>query len=129
VVAKIVELNPNEIPGGRPQIVRLLDVTFEVYGSVCCSCDFFERVGIVCIHILAIFNNLDASMVDVCCRTALGFYFGKSMYARFTSFIMQAIEYSLKKVKACIPTQKTIYPMYSDGSEESFFSHFFKRGV
>jgi hypothetical protein len=52
VVAKIVELNPNAIPGGQPQIVRLRVVKFEVDGSVCCSCDFFERVGIVCIHIL-----------------------------------------------------------------------------
>jgi hypothetical protein len=41
VVAKIVELNPNAIPGGRPQIVRLRVVQFEVDGSVCCSCDSF----------------------------------------------------------------------------------------
>jgi hypothetical protein len=39
VVAKIVELNPNAIPGGRPQIVRLRVVQFEVDGSVCCSSD------------------------------------------------------------------------------------------
>jgi hypothetical protein len=40
VVAKKVELNPIAIPGGRPQIVRLWAVKFEVDGSVCCSCDF-----------------------------------------------------------------------------------------
>jgi hypothetical protein len=57
VMAKIVEFNPNVIPGGRPQMSRLRVVQFEVYGSVCCSCDFFERVGIVCRHILAIFHN------------------------------------------------------------------------
>jgi hypothetical protein len=50
------------------------------------------------------------------------------MYARFTGVIMQALEYSLKKVKACIPTQETSYPVYSDGAKE-FFSPFFKRGV
>jgi hypothetical protein len=59
VVAKIVELNPNAITGGRPQIVRLQVVKFEVDGSVCCSCEFCERVGIVCRHILAIVHNLD----------------------------------------------------------------------
>jgi hypothetical protein len=48
VVAKKVELNPNAIPGGRSQIVRLRVVQFEVDGSVCCSCDLFERVGIMC---------------------------------------------------------------------------------
>jgi hypothetical protein len=51
VVAKIVELSSISIPGGRPQIVRLRVVKFEVDGSVCCSCEFFERVGIVCRHI------------------------------------------------------------------------------
>jgi hypothetical protein len=47
VMAKKVELNLNEIPGGQPQIIWLWVVQFEVDGSVCCSCDFFERVGIV----------------------------------------------------------------------------------
>jgi hypothetical protein len=119
VVAKIVELNPNAIPGSRPQIVRLMVVQLEVDGNVCCSCDFFERVGIVCRHILAIVHNLDESMVDVRWREALGFYFGKSVYARVTNVIMQALEYSLKKVKACIPTQETCYPVYSDGAKEA----------
>jgi hypothetical protein len=47
VVAKILELNPKAIPGGHPQIVRLRVEKFEVDGSVCCSCDFFERIGLV----------------------------------------------------------------------------------
>jgi hypothetical protein len=42
VVVKIVELNPKVIPGGRPQIVRLRVVKFEVDGSVCCSCEFLR---------------------------------------------------------------------------------------
>jgi hypothetical protein len=42
VVAKIVELNPKAIPGGRPQIVRLRVVKFEVDGSVCFSCEFLR---------------------------------------------------------------------------------------
>jgi hypothetical protein len=42
VVAKIFELDPNAIPGGRPQIFRLRVVQFEVYGSVCCSCEFLR---------------------------------------------------------------------------------------
>jgi hypothetical protein len=88
-------------------------VKFELDGSVCCSCDFFERVGIVYRHILATVPNLDESMVDVRWRVALGFYFGKPMYARVTSVIMQALESSLQKLKACIPTQKTSYPVYS----------------
>jgi hypothetical protein len=75
VVAKKVELSLIAIPGGRPQIVRLRVVTFEVDGSVCCSCNFFERVGIVCRHILAIFPDLDESMVDVHWRASLEFYF------------------------------------------------------
>jgi hypothetical protein len=58
VVAKKLELNPNAIPGGRPQIVRLRVAQFEVDGSVCCSCDFFERVGILCRNILDIFHLL-----------------------------------------------------------------------
>jgi hypothetical protein len=41
VVAKKVELNPNAIPGGQPQIIRLRVVQFKVDGSFCCSCDFF----------------------------------------------------------------------------------------
>jgi hypothetical protein len=41
VVAKIVELNPKATSGGRPQIIRLRVVKFEVDGSVCCNCDFF----------------------------------------------------------------------------------------
>jgi hypothetical protein len=123
-------LNPIAIPGGRPQIVRLRVAKFEVDGSVCCSCDFLERIGIVCRHILAIVTNLDESVVDVRWRAALGFYFGKPMYARVTSITMQALESSLKKVKACIPSQETSYPVYSsDEANESFFSPFFKRGV
>jgi hypothetical protein len=51
------------------------------------------------------------------------------MYARVTRFIMQALESSLKKVKACIPSLETSYPVYSDGVNESFFSPFFKKGV
>jgi hypothetical protein len=128
-VAKIVELNPNAIPGGRPQIIRLRVVQFEVDGSVCCSCDYFERVGIVCRHILTIVHNLDESMVDVGWRSSLSFYFGKKIYARVTSVVMQALESSLKKVKASIPLQDTCYPMYSDGAKESYVSPFFKRGV
>jgi hypothetical protein len=41
LVANKVVLSPIAIPGGRPQIVRLRVVKFEVDGSVCCSCDFF----------------------------------------------------------------------------------------
>jgi hypothetical protein len=117
------------IPGGRPQIVRLRVVKFEVDVSVCCSCEFFERVGIVCRHILTIVHEVDESMIDVRWRAALGFYFGKPMYARVTSVIMQTLESSLKKVKACIPSLETSYPVYSDGANESCFSPFFKRGV
>jgi hypothetical protein len=51
------------------------------------------------------------------------------MYARVTSVSMQALESSLKKVKACIPSLETSYPVYSDRGGESFFSPFFKRGV
>jgi hypothetical protein len=51
------------------------------------------------------------------------------MYARVTSVIMQALEYSLKKVKAGIPSMETGYPAYSDGANESLFTPFFKRGV
>jgi hypothetical protein len=71
----------------------------------------------VCRHILAIVHNLDESMVDVCWRAALSFYFGKPMYARVTSVIMQDLESSLKKVKASIPPHETCYPMYSDGEK------------
>jgi hypothetical protein len=94
VVAKKVELNPNAIPGGWSQIVRLWVVQFEVHGSVCCSCN---------LHILAIVQIMDESMVDVRWRGALGFYCGKAMYDRVTSVIMQALESSLKKVKAPTP--------------------------
>jgi hypothetical protein len=129
VVAKKVELNLIEIPGGRPQIFRLRVVTFEVYGRVCCSCDSFERVGIVYRHILAIVPDLDESMVDVRWRAALGFYFGKPMYSRVTSVIMQALESSFKKFKYGIPSLETTYPVYSYGANEFLFSPFFKRGV
>jgi hypothetical protein len=78
----------------------------------------------VCRHILAIVHSLDEYMVDVRWRAALGFYFEKPMYARVTSVIMQALEYSLKKVKASIPPQETCYPVYSDGSKKSHFSPF-----
>jgi hypothetical protein len=104
-------------------------VKFEVDGSVCCSCEFFERVGIVCRYILAIVHDMDESMIDVCWRASLGFYFGKPMYARVTSVIMQALESSFKKVKACTQSLDTSYPVYSDGANESCFSPFFKRGV
>jgi hypothetical protein len=96
---------------------------------VCSSCDFFERVGIVCRHILAIVHEVDESMIDVRWRAALGFYFGKKMYAIVTSVIMQSLESSLKKVKACIPSLETSYPAYRDGANESLFSPFVKRGV
>jgi hypothetical protein len=46
---------------------------------------------------LAIVQLLDESMVDVRWRGALGFYFGKPMYAKVKSVIMQALESSLKK--------------------------------
>jgi hypothetical protein len=128
VVAKKEGLSLIAIPGGRPQIVQLWVVKFEVDGSVCCSCEFFERVGIVCRHILASVHEVDESMIDVFWR-ALGFYFGKPMYARVTSVIMQALESSLKKIKASIPSLETSYPVYSDGANESCFSPFFKRGV
>jgi hypothetical protein len=68
-------------------------------------------------------------MVDLHWRAALGFYFGKAMYARVTSVIMQALGSSLKNVKASIPPQEICYPVYSDGAKESFVSPFFKRGV
>jgi hypothetical protein len=42
----------------------------------------------VCRHILDIFHLLDESMVDVRWIGALGFYFGKSMYALVISVIM-----------------------------------------
>jgi hypothetical protein len=51
------------------------------------------------------------------------------MHARVTSVIMQALESSLKNVKACIPSLETSYPAYSDGANESRFSPFVKRGV
>jgi hypothetical protein len=51
------------------------------------------------------------------------------MYARVTCVIMQALESSLKKVKACIPSLETSYPAYSDGANESLFSPFVERGV
>jgi hypothetical protein len=129
VVAKKVELSLIAIPGGRPQIFRLRFVKFEVDGSVCCSCDFFERFGIVCRHILAIVHDADESVIDVRWRAALGFYFGNPMYARVTSVSMQALDSSLKKVKACIPILETSYPVYSDGANESCVSPFLKRGV
>jgi hypothetical protein len=129
VVAKKVKLSLIAIHVGRPQIVRLRVVKFEVDGSVYCSCEFFERVGIVCRHILAIVHEVDESMIDLRWRAALRFYFGKPMYARVTSVIMQALESSLKKFKACIPIMETSYPVYIDGANESCFSPFFKRGV
>jgi hypothetical protein len=48
-------------------------------------------------NILEIVHNLDEYMVNVCWRAALGFYFGKPIYARVTSVIMQALETFLKK--------------------------------
>jgi hypothetical protein len=110
-------------------MVQLRVVKFELDGSVCCSCEFFERVGIVCRRILAIVHEVDESMIDVRWRAALGFYFGKKMCARVTSVIMQALESYLKKVKVCIPSLETRYPAYIDGANESLFSPFVKRGV
>jgi hypothetical protein len=124
VVAKKVELNPNAIPCGRQKIIRLRVVQFEVDGSVCCSCDFFERVDIVCRHTLAIVHLLDESMVDVRWRGSLGFYFGKPMYSRVTSVIMQALESSLKKFKAPIPHQAICYPEFNNGAKECHFPPF-----
>jgi hypothetical protein len=40
VVASKVELNRKAIPGDWSQIIRIRVVKFEVYGGVCCSCDF-----------------------------------------------------------------------------------------
>jgi hypothetical protein len=80
-------------------------------------------------HLLAIVHEVDESMIDVRWRAALGFYFGKKMYARVTSVIMQALESSLKKVKACIPSLETSYPAYINGANESHFSPFANRGV
>jgi hypothetical protein len=125
-VAKIVELNPNAIPGGRPQIVRLRVVEFEVDGSVCFSCDFFERVGIVCIYILAIVHNLDASMADFRWRAVLGFYFGKTMYAKFTSVIMQALESYLKKGQRLHTTTGDMVSCVQGWSEGICFSSLFQ---
>jgi hypothetical protein len=65
VVSKTVELNSNAIPGDQPQIVRFRVVQFQVDSSVCCSCDCFDKFGIVCRHALAIVHLLDESMVDV----------------------------------------------------------------
>jgi hypothetical protein len=42
---------------------------------------------------------------------------------------MQALDSSLKKVKASIQPLETWYPVFSEGSKESCFSPFFKRGV
>jgi hypothetical protein len=128
VVDKIVELNSNAIPGGRPQIVGLRVVQFEVDGSVCCSC-YFLKAGIASRHILAIFHNLDEHIIDFHRRATLGFYFGNPMYARATSVIIQALESSLKKDKASIPPHEICYPVYSNGEKESCFSPFFNRGA
>jgi hypothetical protein len=54
VVAKQVELNPNAIPCGRPQIMWLQVVQFEVDGSVCCSCEFLKGL-ILCADISWLF--------------------------------------------------------------------------
>jgi hypothetical protein len=130
VVANKVELNPNAISGCGPQIIRIRVDQFEVDGSVCSSYDFFERVGIVCRHILDIFHLLDESIVDVLWRGALGFYFGKPVYARVTSsVIMQALDSSLKKVKAPIPLQAICYPVFREGENYCHFSPFIKKGV
>jgi hypothetical protein len=83
----------------------------------------------VCRHILAIVHLLDESMVDVRWRGALVFYFGKLMYARVTSVIMQALESSLKKVKAPIPPQAICYPFFSKGANECHSSPFINKGV
>jgi hypothetical protein len=66
----------------------------------------------VCRHSMDIFHLLDESMMDVRRRGALVFYFGKSMYARVTSVIMQALESSPKKVKSPIPPQLICYTVF-----------------
>jgi hypothetical protein len=53
----------------------------------------FERVGIVCRHILSIVHLLDESIVDVCWRGALGFYFGKPLYSIVTIVIVDSALY------------------------------------
>jgi hypothetical protein len=96
-------------------------VQFEVDGSVCCSCDFFERVDIIFRHILAIVHLLYEYLVDARWRGSLGFYFGKALYARVTSVIMQALESSLKKVKAPIPPQVIFIPCSSKDPNSVMF--------
>jgi hypothetical protein len=56
LVAKKDELNPNKIPGGRPQIVRIRVAQFEVDGSVCCSCNFFKGL-VLCADISWLFST------------------------------------------------------------------------
>jgi hypothetical protein len=76
---------------------------------------------------LAIVHLIDEYMVDVCRRGALGLYFGKPMYARVTSVIMQALESSLKKAKALIPPQALCYPVFNDGAKDCHFIPFIKK--
>jgi hypothetical protein len=69
-------------------------------------------------------------MVDVCWKGALVFYLGKPMYARVTSVIMQALESSMKNVKAPILPQAILcYPVFRDGSHGYYDSPFIKKGV
>jgi hypothetical protein len=52
-------------------------------------------------------------MVDMRWIEALGFYFGKAVYSRVTTVIMQALDSSLKKIKVPTPPQDTCYPVFS----------------
>jgi hypothetical protein len=80
MVAKKVELNA--FPGGQPQIVRLRLVNFDIDGCGSCSCELFERVGLVCRHVLDIIQVMDETMFDIRWRGSLGFYFGVEIYER-----------------------------------------------
>jgi hypothetical protein len=65
MVANKEELNPSALPGGRPQIVWLRLVNFDIDGCVSCSCELLEMDGIVCRHILAIIQVMDETMCDI----------------------------------------------------------------
>jgi hypothetical protein len=83
----------------------------------------------VCRHILVIVHEVDESMIDVRWRAALGFFFAKEMYARVTRVIMQALESSLKKVKACIPSLETSYLRTAMGRKSLFSLHLSREGL
>jgi hypothetical protein len=126
MVAKKVELNPSALIGGRPQIVRLRLVNFDIDGCVSCSCELFERVGIVFRHTVAIIQVMDETMCDIRRREALGFYFGVEMYEHVSSVVMKALLSSLKKIKCHIPPEPAQYPSYNDGAQEVHFAPFVK---